>query len=90
MHDDNIQSHSPAWLFYVKTAFALSLVAMTTGIIFMPLELTIQGYFGLCTLFMLSSTITLTKTLRDEHESQRLINKLNEARAKKVINEFTE
>ena len=90
MHDDNIQSHSPAWLFYVKTAFVLSLVAMGTGILFMPLDLTIQGYFALCAVFMVSSTITLTKTLRDDHESQRLINKLNEARAKKVINEFAE
>jgi len=31
-------------------------------------------------LFLVSSTITLSKTMRDKHESQRLINRVSEAR----------
>jgi len=90
MHESEIQSHSTSWLFYVKAAFGLSLVSMWAGILFMPGSLVIQGYFALSSLFMVSSTITMVKTLRDDHESQRLMNKISEAKTSKILKEFTE
>ena len=90
MHESDIQSHSTSWLFYVKAAFVLSLVSMWAGILFMPGSLVIQGYFALSSLFMISSTITMVKTLRDDHESQRLLNKISEAKTSKILKEFTE
>ena len=90
MENSDIQSNSTAWLFYVKASFVIALLAIGAGIMFMPGGLMVQGYFALSALFLVSSTITLSKTLRDEHEAQRLIHKLNEARTNKIIREFAE
>lgn len=90
MENSDIQSNSTAWLFYVKASFVIALLAIGAGIMFMPGGLMVQGYFALSALFLVSSTITLSKTLRDEHEAQRLIHRLNEARTNKIIREFAE
>ncbi len=39
---------------------------------------------------LVSTTITLSKTMRDEHESRRLINKISDAKTKQLIKEFAE
>ena len=90
MHENDIQSHSSSWLFYVKSAFAISLVSMIAGILFVPATLVVKGYFALSSLFMVSATITMVKTLRDDHESQRLLNKINDAKTHKILKEFAE
>ncbi|HVK98744.1 MAG TPA: YiaA/YiaB family inner membrane protein [Dongiaceae bacterium] len=87
---DNIQSNSGGWLFFVKTSFAIALLATTVGILFAPIDLLVKGYMGICALFLVSTTITLSKTMRDEHESQRLIHKISEAKTKQLIKEFAE
>lgn len=85
-----MQSNSSGWLFYVKTSFALSILAMATSIVFMPSSFETKAYLAICSLFMLSSTITLSKTLRDEHEGQRLINKISDAKTQQIIKEYAE
>jgi hypothetical protein len=32
----------------------------------------------------------LSKTLRDDHEAQRLLNRINEAKTNKILKEYTE
>lgn len=88
MKDYDIQSTSPGWLFFVKASFAISILAIAAGIFLIPGSLLIKGYFALSSLFLVSATITLSKTLRDEHEANRLINKVSEARTTKIINEM--
>lgn len=90
MEYNDIQSDSSSWLFFVKASFVIALIAMGAGILFMPGGLMVQGYFALSGLFLVSSTITLSKTMRDEHEAQRLIHKLSEAKTNKIIREFSE
>lgn len=90
MEYNDIQSDSSSWLFFVKASFVIALIAMGAGILFMPGGLMVQGYFALSGLFLVSSTITLSKTLRDEHEAQRLIHKISEAKTNKIIREFSE
>jgi len=90
MNNTTIQSNSASWMFFIKFSFLIALLSMTTGIMFMPGGILVQGYFAICALFLVSSTITLSKTLRDEHESQRLISKINEAKTNKILNEFAE
>lgn len=86
----DIQSNSQSWLFYVKASFALSLLALAGGVLFLVNDTMVQAYMAMSGVFVVSATITLSKTMRDEHESQRLINKLSEARTSKIIKEFAE
>lgn len=89
MEPSDIQSNSSGWLFFVKACFALSVIAIAVGIVMLPGDLLVKGYFALGSLFLVSSTITMSKTLRDEHEARRLINKVSEARTTKMINELS-
>ena len=90
MDTEQIQSNAPAWLFFVKASFFFSLVASVAGIVLVPGDLLVKGYFALSLLFVVSSTITLSKTLRDEHENKRLINRISEAKANRIIQEFAD
>jgi hypothetical protein len=83
-----IQKDSPAWLFFVRTTFAVSTFAMTMGIWFLPVDLWIKGYMAIGLYFTIGSTITLSKSLRDEHESNRLIHKLSEAKTGKILTDY--
>lgn len=85
---EEMQGNSRSWLAFVKLSFALAVIAIIAGIVLMPAELMMKGYMAISALFLINSTITLSKTLRDEHESGRLINKISDARTQKIIKEF--
>ena len=86
---ESIRFDSPSWLFFVKTSFACALGGMVFGIVMMDeVQLWIRGYLVLGTLFLVGSTFTLSKTLRDEFESSKLINKLAQARTEKLLKDY--
>lgn len=79
---------TPSWIFFVKTSFACALGGMLFGVIVMPVEIWMRGYMILGTLFLTGSTFTLSKTLRDQFEGSKLINKLAQARTEKLLKEY--
>jgi len=83
-------TNTTGWLFFVKFTFIISIVAMLVAIFFMPGDLMLKGYMALNSLFIVSSTIMVSKTLRDEHEAQKMLNKISEAKANKIIKEYAE
>mgnify|MGYP000624353932 CR=1 FL=1 len=89
MEQYDLQSSSNGWLFFVKASFTIAVIAVVVGIFMLPASLLVKGYFGLSSLFLINSTITLSKTMRDEHETNRLINKVSEARTNQMINEYS-
>jgi hypothetical protein len=40
------------------------------------------------TLFTIGSTFSLAKTMRDQHEAQKLIHKISNAKTEKMLKEF--
>ena len=88
MDQYDISGNSPQWAFFVKTSFAIAIAATAIGIVLIPGDLVVKGYFAISSLFLVFATITMSKTMRDLHESQRLHNKISEARTSKIINEF--
>ncbi|MEM7541595.1 MAG: YiaA/YiaB family inner membrane protein [Pseudomonadota bacterium] len=90
MIQNDMQLNSPEWLFFVKTAFFIAFLATGLGVFLMPGSLIVKGYFAIAALFLVSTTFTLAKTLRDDFESQRFITRLDEARATQIIKEYSE
>ena len=88
--NEQIQSNSSGWLFFVKASFGIALAAMLSGIVLSPIDFIVKAYFGLCALFLVSSTITLSKTMRDQHESARIMNKISDAKTQQLIKEYGE
>ncbi|WP_088890121.1 YiaA/YiaB family inner membrane protein [Leptolyngbya ohadii] len=81
------QSHSQAWVVQTWISFAISTSAMAIGILYLPVDGWIKGYLGMGMAFTLGSTMSLTKTVRDEHEAKRLLAKVDEARVEKLLAE---
>ena len=83
-----IRLDSPGWVFFVKCSFACAIAGMIFGVAVMPVEIWMRGYMILGTLFLVGSTFTLSKTMRDEFEASKLINKLAQARTEKILKEY--
>ncbi|MGQ7248862.1 YiaA/YiaB family inner membrane protein [Halomonas sp. V046] len=88
--ENELRSNSSGWLFFVKVSFVVAVVAMAVGIVITPIDLLVKGYLGICSLFLVSTTITLSKTLRDDHESQRVHNRISDARTQQLLKEYAE
>ncbi|WML89281.1 YiaA/YiaB family inner membrane protein [Thiothrix lacustris] len=90
MNDTLNLPNTSSWTFFVKLTFGIALTAMVAFIFFLEGNLLTKGYLALNALFLVSSTIMLSKTLRDDHEAQRLISRINEAKTNKILKEYAE
>jgi hypothetical protein len=88
MENESIRLDSPSWVFFVKMSFACAIGGMVFGVAVMPVEIWMRGYMILGTLFLVGSTFTLSKTMRDEFEAGKLITKLANARTEKLLKEY--
>jgi hypothetical protein len=79
--------HSAAWAFQTKVSFAISLTGLILGIVYLPVEPWVRAYLAVAALYSITSAISLAKTLRDEHESHRFVNRVDEARLERYIAE---
>jgi hypothetical protein len=88
LRNDDVQRDTAAWIFQVWASFGLAVGTTAIGIAYLPLDPWIRAFFGMGLLFSVGSALTLAKTLRDNHEARRLINRLSEAKAEKIIRDF--
>ena len=63
------QVDTPAWVLQVWAAFAVSVIVTVWGLYRLELAGWERGYMFAAWLFLISSTFTLAKTVRDNHEA---------------------
>ena len=57
MNDTTLfQQNTPAWLFFAKASFALSVLATGVGIFFLPAAVWVKGYLAMGMLYTVGST----------------------------------
>lgn len=83
MHAD-----SEAWKMYAYVSFAIALFMMIAGIWFAPIDAAMKAYFTMGTFFLTGACFTLAKTLRDNHESSKLHNKIEAAQTERILKEY--
>lgn len=88
MEQPTLNQDTPAWVFFTQISFVMALVAMVGGIWILPVVLWIKGYLLMGLFFTVSSTITLSKTMRDSHESKKIVNRLTEVKTERMLKEF--
>jgi hypothetical protein len=81
--------HSAAWVAFTYVSFAASALMVGLGIWFLPLDLAIKGYLTMGFLMLVQSCITMTKTMRDNHEGDRLVNRIEDAKAERLLMEVS-
>ena len=89
MEDPRLHEDSPGWIFYVHASFAISVTLMCIGIYVLPVGLWIKGYLAMGLFFTIGSTVSLAKTMRDQHEARKLVNRINEVKTEKILNDYS-
>ena len=82
-----VQTHSSAWVTFTYVSFGCSLLMVTIGIYFLPLDPWVRGYLAMGVVLLIQSCITMTKTMRDNHESGKLVNRIEDAKAERLLME---
>ena len=88
LSSQDIGKDTAAWTFQVWASFVLSLGSTSIGILYLPVDPWIRAFLGLGLFFAVGSSLSLAKTLRDAHESRRVLNRLAEAKTEKILREF--
>jgi hypothetical protein len=77
--------HSQSWIVFTYVSFVAALAMVVVGIILMPLDLAMKGYLAMGVAMLIQSCITLTKTLRDNDEAGKLVNRLEDAKTERLL-----
>jgi hypothetical protein len=78
-------NHSSAWTTFTYANVAISLILTLGGLFYMPMDLWIKGYMLMGIAMLVSSAVSATKTMRDVHESRRLVNKIEDAKTEQLL-----
>ena len=87
MATQNTAQHSSAWVGFSYASFAGALAMVAVGILFMPIDVWLKGYLAMGIVMLIQSCVTLTKTARDRFEGSRLMNRIEDARAERLLME---
>lgn len=84
MTEPNIK-HSSAWINFTIVSFVVSVGMMALGIYFLPLDLATKGFMIMATLMIIQSSITVTKTMRDNQEATKIVTKVEDAKTERIL-----
>jgi len=78
-------THSSAWMNFTLASFVIAAGMMAGGIFFMDASFAAKGFYSMSALMLVHTSISITKTLRDNQESSKLINKIEDAKTEKLL-----
>jgi hypothetical protein len=87
--NQNVQTHSGAWVTFTYVSFAASAFLVALGVFYLPIDLWMKGYLTMGIVMLVQTCITLTKTIRDVHESSKLVNRIEDAKAERLLMEVS-
>jgi hypothetical protein len=87
--NQNAQTHSGAWVTFTYGSFAASALLVAIGVFYLPIDLWMKGYLTMGIVMLVQTCITLTKTIRDVHEGSRLVNRIEDAKAERLLMEVS-
>jgi hypothetical protein len=80
--------HSSSWVSFTYASFSAALGMVAGGIVFLPVDMWVKAYFAMGVVLLVQTCITLTKTIRDVHEGKRLVNRIEDAKAERLLMEI--
>ncbi|HIA52834.1 MAG TPA: hypothetical protein EYN91_12225 [Candidatus Melainabacteria bacterium] len=88
MDRPTINENTPAYMAFVWISFGISVLLVSVGIYQLPAELWVKGYMTMGLFFCVGSSFTLAKTVRDNHESRKLINRVTEVKTERMLKDY--
>jgi len=86
--NQNTELNSGSCIAFTYASFFASLAMIAAGIFFAPVDVWIKAYLAMGAALLVQSCITMTKTLRDVHESARFGNRIEDAKAERLLMEI--
>jgi hypothetical protein len=80
-------SQTSAFYLQAILSFGLSMTAMTIAIVYLPAAGWIRAFLALGLLYLVTSTVTLCKVVRDRQELSVVTNRVDQARLDKLLAE---
>ena len=78
-------TNTTAFFAQAGIAFALSLTGMLFAILYLPADPWVRAFLAMTTLFLVSSSFTLAKCVRDAQEAGYVVHRLDQARVDKLL-----
>lgn len=88
VEQSELKRDSQQWIFQVWASFIISMTFTGFGIYFLPCDMWVKGYMIMGFMFTVGSTFSLSKTIRDNEESKKLVNRIVDAKTEKFLTEF--
>lgn len=79
--------HSNAWVVQTWVSWVVAVATTAIGIWCLPVDAWIKAFLGMGVLFTVGSTFSLAKTVRDVHEQQRIVSRIDDARMTRLLAE---
>jgi hypothetical protein len=88
--EKNAPTTGPTSAFYIQStlSFAVALAAVGIGVALIPIDPWIRGFLGIGVLYVVTSAFNLAKCIRDRHESDAVLSRVDRARLEKLLTEY--
>ncbi len=75
--------------FFAQAAisFGVSVIGLLWAVLYLPIDPWQRGFIAMTSLFLVSSTFTLAKVVRDKHEEQNVVSRIDQARVERILAE---
>lgn len=83
--NNGLLKHSSTWISFSYASFGFAVLMLTVGLYMMPLDLWGKGYLAMGIIMLVQTTVNITKTLRDNQESEKLVRKIEDAKTEKLL-----
>ncbi|MGJ0507996.1 MAG: YiaA/YiaB family inner membrane protein [Methylocystis sp.] len=77
--------HSPAFVTFSYVSFGIAATMVAGGVFVMPIDFWMKGFLLMGMVMLIQSCIILTKTIRDNVEAEKLLNRIEDARAERLL-----
>lgn len=84
----SISKTTAAFHFQAAMSFAVSVVATSVGICYLPASAWMRAFLALGLLYTVTSTFTLAKTVRDHQERASALSRVDQARLPKMLADY--
>jgi len=72
--------YNMAWI-----GFVISFAGMVIGVLYMNGDIAIKGFLLMSYLFSVTACFTVAKVVRDKHESEKFLNKVEKSKTEKFL-----
>jgi hypothetical protein len=76
---------SAAFLIQSILSFAVSSTALVIGVINLDVDVWVRGFLAVGVLYVVTSTFTLAKVVRDQQEATSALGRIDQARVEKML-----